>query len=121
GGGGVGARGRHHPEPGGAHHGCRSVVAEDALHLLLRDEGLDRAGQTEAEDEGPQGLPEHEEPLAQARAGLAQHAGRDHERTNRAMAAEASATFASPAVPPAATASATQCERWPSRSSMATA
>src|SRR5207244_747699 len=80
----------------------------------LGDESLHGARQAEAQHERPEGLPEHEEPLAEAVEDVC------HERTRRAMAAEASATLASASGPPEATASRTQWARWPSRSSKAT-
>ena len=39
------------------------MIAEHALHVVLRDERLDRARQREAEDQRPERLPEHEERL----------------------------------------------------------
>src|SRR5205823_11447801 len=79
--------------------------------------------QAEAEHEGPQRLPEHEEALAQAVAhvGGVERGEQRHERTSRAIAADASATFSSAVLPPSAMASATQCERWSSSSCTATA
>src|SRR5581483_6217155 len=123
---GVGAARRHHAEARGPQDRPGPVVAEDALHLLLGHEGLHGAGQAEAEDEGPQRVPEHEEALAQAVAHLPR-ADHGHEmrhaqaRTRRAMAAEASATFSFAPAPPPAMASATQWPRWSSSSSSATA
>src|SRR5437588_7342462 len=90
------------------------MVAHHPLHLLLGDEGLHGARQPEPEDEGPQRLPEHEERLAEAVHDVVQ------ERTNRAIAADASATLASASGPPPATASRTQWARWSSSSSRAT-
>src|SRR5207247_7075234 len=98
-----GTRRGHHPEARRPDHRRRPVVAEDALHVLLGDERLHRAGQPEADYEGPQRLPEHEERLAQAVADVTEPDGGDgvgHDRTRRAMAADASATFSSAAAPP---------------------
>ena len=64
--GGIGARRRDHPEARRPRHRRRPVIAHLALHGRVAHEGLHHAGQGEAEDEGPECLPEHEEPLAQA-------------------------------------------------------
>src|SRR5207249_3334951 len=109
----VGATGRHHSEDAGPGHGCRAVIAHDALHLLLGNERLHRTRETEAEDQRPERLPEHEEALAQAVPDVYQ------DRTSRAIAADASATLASASGPPPATASRTQWSRWSSSSSSA--
>ena len=79
------------PNPDARATDAGPVVAHDPLHAVLRDERLHGAREREAEDERPQRLPEHEERLAQ-RIGE-----RAHDRTNLAIAAEASATFSSAA------------------------
>src|SRR5262249_48923849 len=80
-------------------------------------EGLHRTREGEAQDQRPEGLPEHEEALAQAPPDVFEHA---HERTSRAIAAVASAILASASGPPPSIASRTQWSRWASRSSSAT-
>ncbi len=59
--GGVGARGGGGAEPGGGGEGARGVVGKEAGHLGLGDDGLDDGREGEAEDEGPEDLPEHGE------------------------------------------------------------
>src|SRR5271165_951330 len=82
-----------------------------------------RGGQAEAQDEGPQRLPEHEERSAKAATDV-DHPGRasqrPHDLSSLAIAAEASAILSSASSPPIAAASATQWERWSSRSSSET-
>jgi hypothetical protein len=115
---------RHHPEPGRACDGRRTVIAEDALHLLLRHEGLHRAREGESQDERPQRRPEHKEALAEAVADVAKADRGDdvhNERTIRAIASDASRTFALALSSPSATASVMQCARCSSSSPSATA
>ena len=49
------------------------VVAHLLLHRLPGDERLDGPGEAEAQDQRPQGLPEHEEALAEAAADVGEH------------------------------------------------
>ena len=76
------------------------MIAERPSHGVPADERLDGAGQAEAEDQRPERLPEHEEALAQAAPDVVEQRRRvaselvRHERTSRAMAADASVIFA---------------------------
>src|SRR5664279_4176937 len=101
------------------------MVAHLLLHRLAAHERLHRPGQTEPKDEGPEGLPEHEEALTQAASDVREHGhtgdkDSGHDRTSRAMAADASASFCSASSPPAWTALVTQCARCSSSRSKAT-
>ena len=58
---GVGAGRRGRAEAGGDRQRTRRVVRQEAAHLSLRDDGLDRRRQREAQDQRPEDLPEHPE------------------------------------------------------------
>jgi hypothetical protein len=106
----IGTTRRHHAESRCTRHRLRAVISEHAFHVVSRHERLHHSGERETQDERPQRLPEHEERLAEAVADIGKaDRAEDHDLTIRAIAADASSTFARAS--PASIASATQCAR----------
>ena len=62
---GVGARGADHPEERRLAQRRRPVITEGVAHLGAGHECLHRTGQPEAQHQGPERLPEHEERLVE--------------------------------------------------------